>query len=168
MLTRHSAAAALALCAFIPVLAQDSIGSTDAWPPPVRATAAYPTRQDSSQWLGSNLIGARVVSASNQTIGKVANLVINEDGAIEAAVIAIGGVLGLGRRDVAVTYKSLNIVRNQAGDAIDHVTHRGDEERPAARGRVQDAEPAAHRTEARRREGTAPTAVSLTSAVTRR
>ena len=89
----------------------------------MRATAAYPIRQDASQWLGSNLIGARVVSASNQTIGKVANLVINEDGAIEAAVIAVGGgVLGIGRKDVAVTYKSLNIVRTQAGDAIDHVT----------------------------------------------
>ena len=122
MRTRHSAAAMLAFCAVIPALVQDSIGSTDAWPPAVRATAAYPVRQDASQWLGSNLIGARVVSASNQTIGKVSNLVINEDGAIEAAVIAIGGVLGIGRKDVAVTYRSLNIVRTQAGDAIDHVT----------------------------------------------
>ena len=163
MLTRHSATAALALCAFIPALAQDSIGSTDFWPPAVRATAAYPTRQDSSQWLGSNLIGARVVSASNQTIGKVANLVINEDGAIEAAVVAVGGVFGLGRRDVAVTYKSLNIVRNQAGDAIDHVTlaaEKSDLRRAAAFKTLNQ-----QRTErtARRRESTTPTAVSLTT-----
>ena len=149
MLTRHSAAAAIALCAFIPALAQDSTGSTDFWPPPVRATAAYPIRQDASQWLGSNLIGARVVSASNQTIGKVANLVINEDGAIEAAVIAVGGVLGIGRKDVAVTYKSLNIVRN-AGGRCDRPRHAGGgEERAPARGGVQDAAPAAQRRDRR-------------------
>ena len=136
MLTRHSAAAAFALCALIPALVQDSIGSTDIWPPAVRATAAYPMRQDATQWLGSNLIGAKVVSASNETIGKVANLVVNEDGAIEAAVISIGGgMLGIGRKDVAVTYKSLNIVRN-TGRRRHRPRHaRGDQERSAARRR---------------------------------
>jgi sporulation protein YlmC with PRC-barrel domain len=160
MLTRHSAAAMLAFCAIIPALVQDSIGSTDSWPPAVRATAAYPVRQDASQWLGSNLIGARVVSASNQTIGKVSNLVINEDGAIEAAVIAIGGVLGLGRKDVAVTYKSLNIVRTQAGDAIDHVTlaaEKGELRRVAEFKTLRQQ----RSDTARRRDAAAPTAVSF-------
>ena len=137
MFTRHSAAAALALCAFMPALAQDSIGSTDFWPPAVRATAAYPMRQDASQWLGSNLIGARVVSASNETVGQVTNLVVNEDGAIEAAVIAVGGVLGSAARDVAVTYKSLNIVRSRPAMHRSHHAG-GGEERSAARGGVQD------------------------------
>jgi hypothetical protein len=163
MLTRHSVAAALAFCTFLPVLAQDSIGSTDAWPPPVRATAAYPIRQDASQWLGSNLIGSRVVSASNQTIGKVANLVVNEDGVIEAAVIAVGGVLGMGRKDVAVTYKSLNIVRTPNGDAIDHVTlaaEKSDLKRVAEFKtlRQQRSEMTARR---RDRDNVAPTAVNL-------
>jgi len=122
MLTRHSVTAAIALCAFVPALAQDSVGSSASWPPPVRATGAYPIRQDASQWLGSNLIGARVVSASNQTVGKVVNLVVTEDGVVEAAVIAVGGMFGLGSKGVAVTYKSLNIVRTATGDAIDHIT----------------------------------------------
>ena len=63
-----------------------------------------------------------MVSASDEPIGRVANLLVNDDGAVEAAVIAIGGLFGVGAKDVAVTYKSLNIVRNSAGDAIDHVT----------------------------------------------
>ena len=53
--------------------------------------------------------------------GRIANLLVNDDGAIEAAVIAIGGVFGVGAKDVAVTYRSLNIVRNKASDGIDHV-----------------------------------------------
>ena len=38
-----------------------------------------------------------------------------------SAVIAVGGVFGIGAKSVAVTYQSLDIVRNKAGDAIDHV-----------------------------------------------
>jgi hypothetical protein len=162
MFTRHSATAALALCAFIPALMQDSIGSTAFWPPAVRATAAYPIRQDATQWLGSNLVGARVVSASNQNIGRVANLVINEDGAIEAAVIAVGGVFGIGRKDVAVTYKSLNIVRTQAGDGIDHVTlaaEKGDLRRVAEFKTLRQQR---NDKTARRRDDVTPTAVNLT------
>ena len=119
MVARKVLAAAAALAILGPALAQDN-------PTPSRiampATGAYPVRQDSTQLLGSNLIGAKVVSITNETIGQVANLVVNEDGAVEAAVISIGGLFGVGRKDVAVTYKSLDIARNKAGDAIDHIT----------------------------------------------
>jgi hypothetical protein len=121
MLTRHSIFAAAMLCVFAPALAQDT-GSAPFWPSPMRATGAYPVRQDATQWLGSNLIGAKVLSVSNQAIGRVSDLVVNDDGAVEAAVITIAGAFGLARKDVAVTYKSLNIVRTRAGDAVDHVT----------------------------------------------
>ena len=121
MITRKMLAAGLILAAMVPVLAQDreplqlSLFS-------LKATAAYPLRQDSSQWLGSNLIGAHVVSVNNERIGKVANLILNDDGKVEAAVIRIGGFMGFGGKTVAVTYDSLNISRNAKGDAIDHVT----------------------------------------------
>lgn len=88
----------------------------------MRATAAYPARQDATQWLGLNLIGAKVVSQSGETIGRVANLILDENGTVASAVIAVGGVFGIGAKDVAVTYQSLNIVRNDKGDAIDHIT----------------------------------------------
>jgi hypothetical protein len=125
MISRQLILAGTILAAIAPALAQDrnpdaaeAIAAT-----PLRATGAtYPARQDTSQWLGSNLIGAKVVSVQNETIGHIANLVINDDGAIESVVIAVGGVLGVGAKEVAVTYRSLNITRTSAGDAIDHVT----------------------------------------------
>jgi len=120
MVTRQFAFAAAALVLIMPALALDAAPATVT----LRATGgAYPARQDRSQWLGSNLIGAKVVSASNdETIGRIVNLVINDDGAIESVVIAVGGLLGVGAKEVAITYKSLNISRTTAGDAIDHVT----------------------------------------------
>src|ERR1043165_2657697 len=98
MFTRHALVAAVALCALAPALAQDNPPSAA----PLRATGVFPIRQDASQWLGSNLIGAKGVGASNEKIGRIANLLVNDDGAVEAAVIAVGGVFGLGAKDVAV------------------------------------------------------------------
>jgi len=116
MVRRHLFAAAAACAMLVPALAQDNPVSRITLP----ATGAYPVRQDSSQVLGSNLIGAKVVSIGNETIGRVSNLVVNENGAVEAAVISVGGLFG--HKEVAVTFKSLIIARNKAGDAIDHVT----------------------------------------------
>jgi hypothetical protein len=114
--------AAGTVCALVPALAQDVPSLETSFPPAIRATAAFPVRQNASQFLGSNLVGATVRSATNEGIGTITNLLINDDGAIESAVIAISGVFGLTKKNVAVTYKSLNIVRNAAGDGIDHVT----------------------------------------------
>lgn len=151
MFTRHALIAGAALCALAPALAQDGVPATST--SQLRATGAYPIRQDASQWLGSNLIGAKVMSASNETIGRLANLLVNDDGGVEAAVISIGGVFGMGAKDVAVTYKSLNIVRNKASDGIDHVVLAATKNdlRQAADFktlREQKAEKTAHRTQA--------------------
>jgi sporulation protein YlmC with PRC-barrel domain len=117
MIARDALAGAAVLALLMPALAQDnSAPSRIAMP----ATGAYPVRQDSTQLLGSNLIGAKVMSISNETIGRITNLVLNENGAVEAAVISVGGLFG--HKDVAVTFKSLVIMRNKNGDAIDHVT----------------------------------------------
>jgi hypothetical protein len=91
-------------------------------PTDLRATAAYPERQDASQWLGLNLIGAKVVSANGETVGRIANLIVDENGTIASVVIEVGGLLGVGGKSVAVTYQSMQIARSKAGDAIDHVT----------------------------------------------
>ena len=117
MVRRQVFAAAAALALLAPALAEDNPAPSRIFMP---ATGVYPVRQDSTQVLGSNLIGAKVVSISNETIGRVSNLVVNENGVVEAAVISVGGVFG--HKEVAVTFKSLIIARNKAGDAIDHVT----------------------------------------------
>jgi hypothetical protein len=119
MSRRRLLIAATAICAMVPALAQDSAPSESQT---LRATGAYPARQATGQWLGSNLIGAKVVSASNETIGRIGNLLVNDDGVVESVVVSIGGVFGIGKKDVAVTYKSLKIARSRDGAAIDHIT----------------------------------------------
>jgi hypothetical protein len=122
MIPRRLLTAGLLLAALAPALAQDRPAAPPTESHALRATAAYPLRQDSSQWLGTNLISARVVSPSKERIGWITNLILNDSGTVEAAVIKVGGFMGFGGKSVAVTYESLNIVRNRKGDAIDHVT----------------------------------------------
>jgi sporulation protein YlmC with PRC-barrel domain len=115
---------AAALCAGGVALAQTiapQAVSSASDPDDMPATAAYPARQEARQWLGLNLIGAKVVSASGETVGRVSNLILDENGTVVSAVIEVGGLLGFGAKSVAVTYPSLKIVRNRKGDAIDHV-----------------------------------------------
>ncbi len=122
MISRKLLAAGALLAVLAPALAQDRVDATLPDTQALRATATYPLGQNTGQWLGSNLIGAKVVSATNERIGTIGNLIFNDSGTIEAAVIKVGGFMGFGAKSVAVTYDSLAIVRNRDGDAIDHVT----------------------------------------------
>jgi len=57
--------------------------------------------------LASNLIGEKVYNGTGddaQNIGKVNDLVIAPDGKVESLVVGVGGFLGLGEKNVAVSY----------------------------------------------------------------
>jgi hypothetical protein len=57
----------------------------------------------------SVLIGANVTNMANETVGEIDELVLSKDGKVAAVVVGVGGFLGIGEREVALDYKSLNI-----------------------------------------------------------
>ena len=57
----------------------------------------------------SNLMGANVTNMANETVGEINDLVLDKDGKVVAVVVGVGGFLGIGERQVALDYKSLNI-----------------------------------------------------------
>ena len=57
----------------------------------------------------TNLIGANVTNMANETVGEINDLVLDKDGKVAAVVVGVGGFLGIGEREVALDYKSLNI-----------------------------------------------------------
>jgi hypothetical protein len=73
MIPRHVLAAAVGLAMLGSAFAQDNPISSA---PQLPATGAYPVRQDSSQWLGSNLIGAKVVSHGRYIVFQMAEVAI--------------------------------------------------------------------------------------------
>ncbi|MEZ5828604.1 MAG: PRC-barrel domain-containing protein [Hyphomicrobiales bacterium] len=71
------------------------------------------TQQESDELLASNLIGQPVYNAKNEAIGDINDLVTDKDGKISAVLIGAGGFLGLGEKDVAVSYDDLKFVRDE-------------------------------------------------------
>lgn len=60
--------------------------------------------------LGTRLIGQSVYSSTGddaEEIGKVTDIVFDHNGQITAAVIGVGGFLGIGEKSVAVDFRSL-------------------------------------------------------------
>lgn len=61
--------------------------------------------------LASNLIGENVYNSTAddaEKVGDVNDLVISADGMVEAIVIGVGGFLGIGEKDVAIDYKTID------------------------------------------------------------
>ncbi len=85
----------------------------------VSPLAAEPVKfvaeQNQSEVLGTDFVGTQVVSAEKQPLGKIANLVFDQSGHIELAVIGVGGFLGIGEKEVAVPFDALKseVVNNK-------------------------------------------------------
>lgn len=88
------------------------IGSTLISAPVLAQTAkTTPTQTETASaaglWQGSKLIGLNVYNTQNEKIGSIKELMVSKDGALASAVIAVGGFLGVGERDVAVKFSDL-------------------------------------------------------------
>lgn len=74
---------------------------------------AVVSEQDDQQWLASEYLGQSVYNRSDEEIGSVDDLVIEEDGGITALVVGVGGFLGLGKKMVGVDFAAVDVERNE-------------------------------------------------------
>ena len=137
MLKRILTAGALAMVLALPAYAQMS-GTNPSSTPSARepaptaaaaatspgndAQAGFLQQQDQGQWRSSKLVGASVYGPDNKSIGSIDDLIVDRNGGIKAAVIGVGGVLGVGQKDVAVPFSALNIQRKTNSSSIDKIT----------------------------------------------
>lgn len=52
----------------------------------------------------SHLIGEEVVTTGDEEVGSVSDLIIDQDGQVVAIVLGVGGFLGMGEKDVAISW----------------------------------------------------------------
>ncbi|MGJ8535393.1 MAG: PRC-barrel domain-containing protein [Alphaproteobacteria bacterium] len=64
------------------------------------------------------LTGARVYSVNDEDIGEVHSLLVDDNGTIDRAIIDVGGFLGMGEKQVAVTFDELTILRQDGGNDV--------------------------------------------------
>lgn len=68
-----------------------------------------------AHWRSAEIIGAPVYNMGNERIGDVEQLLFDSDGRAVAAILGVGGFLGMGERRVAVNYRSMVMSRDSAG-----------------------------------------------------
>lgn len=78
----------------------------------------------------NDFIGKRVYSKTGDDIGEVNDLIMTGNGSIQAVVLGVGGFLGIGEKDVAVSMASIDMAKE--GDAVRLVVDRTKEQFNAA------------------------------------
>ncbi len=68
-----------------------------------------------THWRASETMGQTVYNRTNDKLGEIQELLIEGNGQVVAAVIGMGGFLGMGERDVAINYRALQITRDPDG-----------------------------------------------------
>ena len=72
----------------------------------------------SAEWRTEKLMGAKVRNTAGDTIGDINELLLDKDGKVAAAVIGVGGFLGVGERHAAVPFTSLQMTRDAKTDPV--------------------------------------------------
>jgi sporulation protein YlmC with PRC-barrel domain len=105
------AAFALALAASPMVLAQTTPSTTPAPAPGGSTQSQQPQwyNHQAGEMRASKLIGTAVNNDAGERIGDVNDILLSKDGKVAAVVIGVGGFLGMGEREVAVTFETLHL-----------------------------------------------------------
>ena len=80
------------------------------------AAAASPAGSDmikADQMRASKIIGSTVYDRSNQKLGSVQDIVLDKDGKVAAVVVGVGGLLGVGGKNVAVKLSDIKTDNNR-------------------------------------------------------
>jgi len=85
---------------------------------PDTTTVFYVPDNMSSNWMASNYVGHTVYGPNNEKLGKITDLILDSDGQAVAAIIGVGGFLGIGEKDVAVSFKALKTTTKNGAEYL--------------------------------------------------
>ncbi|HCO54479.1 MAG TPA: photosystem reaction center subunit H [Pelagibacterium sp.] len=101
--------------------AEDAMATEEA---PAEADAAAAADFDSMESVATTdisadeLTGTAVYGAGDEEIGSIGDILLSEDGTVDAVVIDFGGFLGIATKPVAVAFDNLTFVRDENGGLI--------------------------------------------------
>lgn len=67
--------------------------------------------QNKSDMVTSKLVGLTIQNAANETIGEIADVVLDEKYTVKSWVVGVGGFLGIGTKYVAIDPSAMKLVR---------------------------------------------------------
>ncbi len=70
------------------------------------------------QWRASKLMGQVVRNGANESIGDINDLIVDNTGKVTAVVVGVGGFLGMGEKNIALTFDQLSISRDSNNSLV--------------------------------------------------
>jgi sporulation protein YlmC with PRC-barrel domain len=115
-------AAVAALLAF-PAFAQDPAPSRMKTEPPApqEQRTNVETKGDAmttGQISASALLDETVMNEANESIGDVNDVLLDTDGKIASVIVGVGGFLGMGEKDVALSFDNLKFAKDNDNDLV--------------------------------------------------
>ena len=105
-----------------PALAQTA-QPADRNAPAATTTTTSPSKLNlKGNWRASKLMGLDVYNENNEKLGDVNEIILDKNGKVTAVVIGVGGFLGMGEHDVAVSMDKLKFVEEPARTATTTTT----------------------------------------------
>jgi sporulation protein YlmC with PRC-barrel domain len=93
-----------------PALAQNAQPADRNAPAATTAQTSANKMMLKGHWRSSKLIGVTVYNETNEKLGDVNELILDKTGKVAAVVIGVGGFLGMGEHDIAVSMDKLKFV----------------------------------------------------------
>lgn len=83
----------------------------------MNSQGTFVSKTPANSLRSDDLIGADLrTRGDDESIGPVTDLVIDENGKIAAVIVEVGGFLGLGEKEVAISWDSIDSRRNEDDD----------------------------------------------------
>jgi uncharacterized protein YrrD len=79
---------------------------------PAIADPFYSMQLTPANWRSTELVGKPVYSRQDERIGEIDELILSSDGRVVAAVVGVGGFLGMGERKVAISFPAMKMARD--------------------------------------------------------
>lgn len=119
MKTLLSSLSVLAIVVATPVLAQTSSPSmNNSSGSSANSTMASPSAQQLSDTMRvSKLLNTTVRNDANESVGSINDVLIDKSGKVAAVIVGVGGFLGIGERNVAMSFDQVH-VHNDNGTLV--------------------------------------------------
>jgi len=82
------------------------------------STKMFIEQQRPGEVLASSLIGSTVEGPSGEALGDINDVVLNDEGIVDGVVIGVGGFLGIGEKNVAVSFDAIERSTDAGGNIV--------------------------------------------------
>ncbi|MCL6707881.1 PRC-barrel domain-containing protein [Pseudomonas sp. R2.Fl] len=86
------------------------------------SSETFVTIPETGAWRVSDLEGKSVYDPNGESIGEINDVLVSQDGSVNAVIIGVGGFLGIGEKDVAVNIAALQLKPGMTQEQADAAT----------------------------------------------